>query len=150
MSTMIWVWLGAVVVFGVLEALTVRLVSIWFECGAIAALIAAVAGKSMTVQTVLFAVLSAVALVATRPLVKKFIKGPVTCTNADRVIGQEVRVTETIDNNVPSGAVYADGKTWTARSVSGDVISVGERVRVKNISGVKLYVDRIKKKEDLS
>ena len=35
---MTWIWLGAVVVFGALEAATAGLVSIWFVCGAVAAL----------------------------------------------------------------------------------------------------------------
>ena len=35
-----WIWLGAVVAFGVLEAATAALVSIWFVGGAAVALLA--------------------------------------------------------------------------------------------------------------
>lgn len=148
MDTMIWVWLGAVAVFGVLEAVTVRLVSVWFVCGAAAAMIAAVYGASLTLQALLFAAVSAVTLAATRPLVKRLTRGRVTRTNADRVIGREARVTETVDNDAPSGAVYVDGKTWTARSADGTVIPAGVQVCVKEISGVKLVVEE--KKEAVS
>ena len=144
MGTMIWVWLGAVAMFGVLEAVTVRLISVWFVCGAVAAMIAAVYGASPTVQFIFFAAVSAVTLAATRPLVKRLSHGHTARTNADRVIGREARVTEAVDNDAPSGAVYVDGKTWTARSVDGTVIPAGALVKVKEISGVKLMVQEKK------
>ena len=64
-----------------------------------------------------------------------------TPTNADRVLGQTARVTETIDNTVPTGAVYADGKTWTARSASGRVIPKDTMVKVQRMEGVRLLVE---------
>ena len=57
------------------------------------------------------------------------------------MIGALAEVTETIDNRRASGAVYVDGKTWTARSAGGGVIPAGERVRVRRIEGVKLLVE---------
>jgi len=56
-------------------------------------------------------------------------------------IGQEAVVTETIDNTVPTGAVYADGKTWTARSASGRVIPKDTMVKVQRMEGVRLFVE---------
>ena len=81
---MIWIWLGAMVLFGVVETLTAGLVSIWFVAGAAAALLADLAHASVTVQLVLFAVVSAVALAVTRPLVRKFTAGRTVPTNARR------------------------------------------------------------------
>ena len=43
---------------------------------------------------------------------------------ADRVLGKTARVVEAIDNTVPTGAVYIDGKTWSARSRSGAAVGV--------------------------
>ena len=68
---MTWIWLGAVVVFGALEAATAGLVSIWFVCGAVAALLSTFLGAALWLQTALFLVVSAVTLAATRPLVRK-------------------------------------------------------------------------------
>ena len=45
MNLMIWIWLGAIVLFGVVEAATAGLVSIWFVAGALAALIAFYRGE---------------------------------------------------------------------------------------------------------
>ncbi|WP_295588228.1 NfeD family protein [uncultured Oscillibacter sp.] len=140
---MIWIWLGAIVLFGIVEALTAGLVSIWFVAGSAAALLAALAHGSLTVQLVVFAAVSAAALAITRPLVRKFTQGRTIPTNADRLLGQEAKVTETIDNENAAGTVYADGKTWSARSTDGTVIPAGEMVRIRKMQGVKLLVEQL-------
>ena len=83
---------------------------------------------------------SIVCLAATRPLVKKLLRKDVTATNADRVLHHTAKVTETIDNENTTGAVYIDGKTWTARSEDGDVIARGSMVTIVRMEGVKLFV----------
>ena len=57
-----------------------------------------------------------------------------------RVIGCPARVTEEIDNEAGTGAVYVEGKTWTARSSDGRVLPIGTRVIAERMEGVKLYV----------
>ena len=133
-------WLIIMVLFLVVEAATVGLVCIWFAVGALVALLAAMCGAQLWLQIVLFLVVSAATLYFTRPLVKKFVNSRVEPTNADMVIGKECRVTETVDNIAGTGAVYVDGKTWTARSVSDEVIPEGALVTAKSIDGVKLIV----------
>ena len=115
-SEMTALWIAAIVVFGVVEAVTAGLVSIWFVPGAVAGLIAAMAGA--------------------------------VPTNADRVLGRTARVTETIDNDSASGAVYVDGKTWTARSADGSVLPAGSRVEIRRMEGVKLIVEAAQKAPD--
>ena len=149
MDLMIWLWLGAAVLFGIVEALTAGLVSIWFVAGAAAGLVTAVLGLGIPVQVGAFIVVTAAALAATRPLVKRWTAGQAVPTNADRVLGQTVRVTEPIDNEAGAGAVYADGKTWTARSDDGVVIPAGTRVTVERIEGVKLFVKACEKIEEV-
>lgn len=52
-------------------------------------------------------------------------------------------MTERIDNDVPTGAVYIDGKTWTARSDNGRRHrGRAEMVRILRMEGVKLYVEK--------
>ena len=134
------VWTAAIILFGVVEAATAGLVSIWFVAGALVALVAAFVDASLTIQIILFLVVSAAALALTRPLLKKLTTPDAIPTNADRVLGELAKVTETIDNENSSGAVYVDGKTWTARSADGTVIPAGSRVRVEQMEGVKLLV----------
>ena len=150
MDYMIWVWLGAAVVFGVVEALTAGLVSIWFVAGSAAALIGAFLGAGLGVQVALFVVVSAAALAVTRPLVRRYTAGKAVPTNLDRVLGDSGKVMETIDNENSSGAVYVDGKTWTARSADGSVIPAGTVVEILRMEGVKLFVKKIEEKVEVA
>ena len=140
MNGMVWTWLGVMAVSAFVEAATLTLVSIWFAAGALAATFAAYAGASLTVQLILFVGVSIAACVAVRPLARRFVAPNVVPTNADRLLGAEARVTEEIDNAAPSGAVYVDGKTWTARSSGGERIPAGELVEIERMEGVKLLV----------
>ena len=149
MDYMIWVWLGAAVVFGVVEALTAGLVSLWFVAGSAAALIGAFLGAGLGVQVALFVVVSAAALAVTRPLVRRYTAGKAVPTNLDRVLGDSGKVMETIDNENSSGAVYVDGKTWTARSADGSVIPAGTVVEILRMEGVKLFVKKLEEKVEV-
>ncbi len=140
------IWIAAIIIFGIAEAATAGLVSIWFVCGAAAALIAAELGGSLWLQFILFLIVSIAALAATRPLARRMLDKTITPTNADRVLDHTARVTETVDNERAAGAVYIDGKIWTARSADGSVIPKDTIVTVKKMEGVKLFVTE--KKED--
>lgn len=136
-------WIIAMVVFLVIEAVTVGIVSVWFAIGALFAMVTAMLGANLWVQITVFLVVSAIALYFTRPLVKKFVNNKVEPTNADMLIGKECRVVETIDNLSGTGAVYVDGKTWTARTVDEEIIPEGQLVKAERIEGVKLIVSKI-------
>ena len=148
MEYMIWIWLGAAVVFGILEVMTAGLISVWFVAGAVAAMAAAMLEADVMVQAGVFIVVSALALALTRPLVRRWTQTRTVATSADRVLGQMAKVTETVDNDNSMGAVYVDGKTWSARSSDGSVIPAGTRVQVERMEGVKLFVSTCEKKEE--
>ena len=150
MNYMMWLWLGAIVLFGVVEAVTAGLVSIWFVAGSAAALIGALLGAGIGVQAALFIAVSAAALAVTRPLVRRYTAGKAVPTNADRVLGGTVKVTEVIDNENSTGAVYVDGKTWTARSADGSVIPEGAVVEILRMEGVKLFVKKQEEKVEVA
>lgn len=135
------IWLVLLVVFLVLEAVTVQLVSAWFALGALCALLANLCGVGVVWQIVLFLAVSAICLIATRPLVKKLTAAKIQKTNADRCIGAEAVVTEEIDNLKAKGLVKTCGNTWTARSADGSVIPKDAVVIVQKMEGVKLIVE---------
>lgn len=139
-TTMYIFWAAAIILFGVAEAVTAQLVSIWFLIGAIAALIAAFCSANLIIQIIVFIAVSIFALVITRPLVKKYINPKKEHTNADRVIGQVGIVAEDIDNIRATGQVKADGKIWTARATDNSIIPSGCEVIIEKIDGVKLIV----------
>lgn len=133
-------WGALIILFGFFEAVTAQLVSIWFVIGAIAALIAALLGATVPVQVIVFVAVSIIALLITRPIVKKYINPRKERTNADKVIGQDAVVIDDIDNVDGTGQVKVDGKVWSARSVDGAAIPAGSEVLVEKIEGVKLIV----------
>ena len=136
----IGIWFGLLILFGILEAVTVSVVSIWFMAGSLAAILAALCGASLPVQIVLFLAVSVALLACLRPLVRKYVSPKITATNADRVIGKTAVVTESIDNIAAQRAVKVGGVVWTARSSGGKPIAAGAQVQVDRIEGVKLYV----------
>lgn len=144
-QVMVLIWIGAIIVFGVAEAATAGLVSIWFVGGAAAALVAAGLHAALWVQFTLFLAVSIVLLIATRPLARRM-REKVVPTNLDRVLEHTGYVTETVDNTRATGAVYIDGKTWTARSEDGSILAKETTVEVVRMEGVKLFV-REKKEE---
>ena len=139
---MMYVWIAFIVIFGVLEAVTAQLVSIWFVIGAVAALGSYFFEASVLTQFIIFVLVSVIVLLITRPIVKKFTQTKAQPTNADSYVGLDAVVIEDIDNIHSRGAVKVKGVEWTARSESGDEIAEGEIVTVKSIEGVKLIVER--------
>lgn len=138
---MVYVWLGILIAAVVVEVCTAQMVSVWFAIGALASFFVALAGvEQLWIQIVVFVVVSAIAVIVTRPLIKKIVNKKAQPTNADMVIGKTGVVTETIDNLAPSGLVKVNGAVWTARSADDSVIATDERVVIKEISGVKLLV----------
>ncbi len=139
---MLFVWIGMMVAFTVIEAVTVQLVTIWFAVGSLAALIANIAGANMVVQWVVFVLVAAVCLLVTRPVVKKVVNAKAEPTNADRCIGQTGIVTEQIDNDAGTGLVRVKGAVWSARSQTGEQLEKGAAVTIQSIEGVKVMVTR--------
>ena len=134
-------WFVAFLILLFIELITVNLVTIWFAIGALASLITAFITDSFVIQLIVFLVVSIIALLITKPLMKKFKAFQITPTNSDRVIGKIGDVTKKIEKN-KYGEVKIFGNTWTA--YSEEEINVGEKVKVLEIEGVKLIV----KKED--
>ena len=140
MPEMAWVWLAALVIFAIVEASTVTLVSIWFVGGSLAALIAALCGGELWLQIIAFCIVSGALLAGLWPFIRKFLNPHLTKTNVDSVIGTEGIVTADIDNLNAVGQVKLGGMEWTARSTSGANIPTGTRIRVDRIEGVKAFV----------
>ena len=132
----------AFIVFAVSEAISVRLIAIWFAIGSIAAFIAALMDMSFWMQIVVFFICSFLLLVLTRPLTKRFINQNYEGSNADCLIGKIGIVIEMIDNQRARGRVSVNGSEWAARSCDDTVIAVDEKVTIESIDGVKVMVTK--------
>ena len=133
-------WFVLLLVFVVVEAATVGMVSAWFAIGSLAALIAALAGGEMWLQITLFLVISAVALALLRPVAKKYFTPRITQTNVDAMAGKICLCITAIDNSSSVGQVKIGDVEWSARSTTGEPIPAGEQVRIDRVEGVKVYV----------
>ncbi len=138
---MVWVWLGLMAFFVILEACTVQLLTIWFAIGSFAAFVSTFITDSISIQIVVFVIVSALVLLFLRPVAKKYTQAKKQPTNADMYINSEGIVTETISNINATGQVKVKGSVWTARSFSDEVdIPENAKITVERIEGVKLIV----------
>lgn len=134
-------WMALIVVLLAVEIGTVGLTAIWFAGGALAGLIAELAGLNIYVQVVLFIIVSAVLLCFTRPWALKYMKPRLVKTNYETVVGEKVCLIETVDNRAGTGTAVYKGQEWMARAYEdGKVYETGMIVQVKEIRGVTLYV----------
>ena len=134
------IWLALLIVFLIVEAVTVTMVSLWFAGGCLAALVAAATGGSPGFQIFTALSVSAALLACLRPIVRKHFTPKLTKTNVDAVIGSCGYVTADIDNVSATGTVKLGAMEWTARSASGAPIAKGTLVKVDRVEGVKVFV----------
>ena len=135
------IWIGLMVVFGIAEAATVNMVSVWFVGGCLVGLIVNLLGGNVWLQIGACLVVSGGLLACLRPFVKKYVTPKKTATNADMVLGRTAYLTEAVDNLRGTGALKLDGKEWTARGVGEAVLPEGTLVKIVKLEGVKLYVE---------
>ncbi len=140
------VWLLIVVVAIILEEQTAELVSIWFAVGSIFGIVGALLNWPIYVQFIIFAVVTAVLVLVTRPLAKKLTKNSQIKTNADRLIGMKGKLTKAITEE-EKGEIKIDFQYWSAVSVDNRPIPEGTEVVVKEIVGNRLVVDVIEEIE---
>jgi membrane protein implicated in regulation of membrane protease activity len=138
-------WLIAIIVLLVIEIATLGLTTIWFAGGATAAFISTFFGAGFQIQLLIFALLSLVLLVVTRPMALRYMRREPVKTNAESLIGKVAIVTGRIDNLAQSGEVMIADVSWTARAKDeAGVIAEGSKVRICAIEGVKLIVEEMK------
>lgn len=133
------IWGGLFVLTVVAEIASQQLVSIWFAAGSLAAFLAACFGASVLVQLVLFAAISVLLLLLTRPILKKIFSFRIKNTNSQE-IGRIAVVIQPIDSVKGTGRVRLDGVDWIAVSQTGEPIPAQRSVRIESIDGSKLFV----------
>lgn len=136
-----WIWLGITALLLVIEGITVSLISIWFALGAAVAFIMSILGCSLMSQIIVFAIVSAIMLIFTKPVCEKHLHIGKVKTNVNALIGEEAIVTTEI---LPfaTGQVMIKKQIWTAISEDNEAIEKNEIVIVKEIEGVKAVVAR--------
>lgn len=135
---MLETWFIIFLVLLFIELITINLVSIWFAIGSLGAIVTTFATDNITIQVLIFIVVSIISLLITKPFVKKIRTRKIIPTNLDRVIGKTGVVTKEIQENT-YGEVKVGGSIWTATSKKN--IKKESKVKVLKIEGVKLLVE---------
>ena len=137
-----WLWILAALVCGIVEVMIVSFVFLMFAIGALAAGIAGVFGANLTIQVIVFVVVSIALLAVVRP----FLKGRIDKTtdyvpsNTDGLIGKTAYVTEAVGER--HGRIQFTGGEWSART-EGHELPVGVEVRVDRIDGATAVVSAL-------
>ncbi len=137
-------WLILFVIFIIIEILTINLVTIWFAIAALISGICAIFIDNVIIECLIFAISSILALLLTKPFVKKMKISKIEPTNTDRIIGKIGIVSQDIDK-FKVGEVKIDGKAWSA--IALNKISKGSKVEILAIDGVKLKVKEVKESD---
>lgn len=145
-----WFWLAMIILFLVIEMITISLVSIWFVGGALAAFIVSYFTGNIWIEVVVFLAVSVFLLVLLRPLARKLSvkQKDQMVSGAKAMIGRQAIVTEEIDNVHARGAVQVNGQYWTAKTeLFKDTIPKDTIVDIIDVDGVKLIVRKAGEKE---
>ncbi len=139
-NNMPWFWLAIAILMTVVEGLTLGLTTVWLAIAGLVCMILAFFIPSVTLQIIVFLVLSIVMLVFTRPFAVKKLKLGRERTNADRLVGMKGIVLKQVKRDEP-GQVKVGGQIWTARPDSADrIFEQDQEVRILKIEGVTLIV----------
>ena len=150
-AKMYWlIWIGIAIVMAIIEIATTTLITIWFFIGGLAAAVAAYFGAGLTLQIILFIVLSLATLALFRPLIMKHRASNVIDPSSPigrgeaTPLGQQAVVVEAIDNTAGKGRVETpDRMSWVALSEDGSPIPLGARVAIVDVQSVKLVVKEL-------
>lgn len=136
-------WLALAIVLGAIEASTANLITVWFAVSALVTAVLAALGVNGAVLSVVFVVLAAILVIATRPLTKRFLNKKAVATNADRIISATGTVIVDVDPVENAGQVKVMGQIWSAKTADGAPLEAGTAVRIVALEGVRVVVEKI-------
>ena len=133
--------------FVVGENFTAGFFLLWFGIGAAAAGLVALIGYGMVAQLTVFVVVSLLLFVVSRRFANRFSDEQPAGVGANRFIGAQGVVLQSIDNLENTGRVRIAREEWRADSESGRRIEEGKQVVVTRIEGTHLVVKPIQEGE---
>ena len=137
MGALFWAILSGT--FAVLEIIIPGLVTIWF---ALSALIVMFFSNYSTIEFFVFAVLSLIFLIFTRPVLRRYIDMQKKNGFNSSMKGADVKVEKIVDARriEKEYEVKFKGSIWTG--ISEEIFSAGEIVKIKEFRGNKIILER--------
>ena len=140
MGALFWAILSGTA--AILEIIIPGLVTIWFALSALIVMFLANFIEDSLIQFLIFAVLSVIFLIFTRPVLRKYIESQ-RKTNFDASMkGTDVKIEKVVDTKQTEKEyeVKFKGSIWTG--VSEQILSNGEIVKIKGFKGNKIILER--------
>ncbi len=141
----IWhIWIIIALLLFIIEIFTSGFAVLCISIGAIAtAIVSGLDVCGLKGQIIWFSLTTLVSIVIIRPLMIKYFykKSGHVLTNTDALIGRMAIVTERIDNN--SGRAKIDGDDWKVIASDGEMVEIGEKVVVEQVSSTILIVKKL-------
>jgi membrane protein implicated in regulation of membrane protease activity len=137
-----WIgWLVLILIFLVIEMLTLDFTFLMLSIGGVAGLGAGLIGAPIWLQVIIAAAVAAILILVLRPpLLKRLRRGEdPTPTNVAALVGLSGQVLATVSAH--GGQVkLANGDTWTARGDQRGELEPGTVIKVSRIDGATAYV----------
>lgn len=135
-TTMIIIWAVVMAVTLLLEFFTVDFFACCFSFGALIAIILTACGADIYWQVSIYFITTIIAIIATRPLVRRFIKKPTIPTNVDQNFGKKVRLLSDVIEG--QATIKINDVVW---KVNCDVpLKQDDEVVIERVEGNKMIV----------
>ena len=134
------VWVAVAVIMGIVEGVTVSLVSIWFILGALVSLVLNLLGFSVAVQGIAFVVVSLLSLLIIRPIMSKQ-NHMKSSHELNSLIDRECTIVDC--KEFTDCIVDIDGAKWNAVFKPGTIAYKGDKATVIAVQGNKLIIQGV-------
>lgn len=146
----IWImWLIATAVLVVVELITGMVASFCLAIGCLASMIVSWFTSEIEMQLLALSIGAILSFIFLAPVIRKWQnnkgeKNPkAQNSNMDALIGRVVYVTQPIPEKGGLGRIRIDGDSWQARSIDGQEIETGKRVKVVSYDSIIIEVEEV-------
>ena len=142
MGALFWAILSGIM--AILEIIIPGLVTIWFALSALIVMFLSNFIGDSLIQFLIFAVLSIIFLIFTRPVLRKYIELQRKTNFDSSMKGMDVKVERVVDARKAEKEyeVKFKGSIWTG--VTEEMLSSGEVVKIKGFRGNKIILEKNK------
>jgi hypothetical protein cdivTM_08423 len=142
MGALFWAILSGIM--AILEIIIPGLVTIWFALSALIVMFLSNFIGDSLIQFLIFAVLSIIFLIFTRPVLRKYIELQRKTNFDSSMKGMDVKIERVVDARKAEKEyeVKFKGSIWTG--VSEEMLSSGEVVKIKGFRGNKIILEKNK------
>ena len=136
-----WIWLGVLVVCIIIEAMTMSLTTIWGAISSIPLIFIARTSLPFPWQILIFAVLTVVLIIFTRPFAIKKLKNGKEKTNVCTMVGEEVLVTKAVTQFNKGEVKAKNGVIWSAEAKDNKTCQIDKVCVVTDVKGNTLIIE---------